>query len=109
MFKRQYRLPSGTRIASQSTLSTPLFFLKTEANHLSLSRFGFVVSKKVDKRAVVRNRTRRVLRSVVEDLFPQIKPGFNVLFILREPIEKKTEELEKEVTQVFTKADLLNK
>ena len=107
MFKRQYRLPSGIRIASQPTISTPLFFLKKGANQLSLSRFGFLVSKKVDNSAVIRNRTRRVIRSIIEDLFPNIQTGFDLLFILKKPIEKRTKELEDEVEQTLRKAQLM--
>ena len=106
MFKRQYRIQSGVRITSSQAIATPFFHLKKGLNHLAVSRFGFVVSKKIDKRAVVRNRTRRVLRSIVEDLFPDIKTGFDLLFIIKKPIEKRTEELEKEVKDVLEKAGI---
>lgn len=107
MFKQQYRLPSGTRLPSQQTIATPFFLLKKAGNNLQVSRFGFVVSKKVDQRAVVRNRTRRVLRSVIEEIIDSIQPGFDTLFILKKPIEKRSEGLDNEVKQALERGGLL--
>ena len=107
MFKRQYRLPSGTRISSQQTISSSFFLLKKVANNLPNSRFGFVVSKKIDKSAVVRNRTRRVLRAAIEDLLPDIKVGFDLLFVLKQPLPERTKELDTEVIRILRRIDLI--
>ena len=45
------------------------------------SRFSFVVSKKVDKRAVVRNQIRRRLRELVRKNLDSINSGFDCIFI----------------------------
>lgn len=41
---------------------TKFFTILYKPNHLHFSRFGFIVSKKINKRAVRRNYMRRVLR-----------------------------------------------
>lgn len=82
MLKRIYRLPSR-RINSARSFATPLFLLKVSKNNLSFSRFGFVVSKKIDKRATGRNKIKRMLRSVIEKNISQIEVGNDILFIAK--------------------------
>jgi ribonuclease P protein component len=47
------------------------------------SRFGFVVSTRIDKRAVKRNSIRRILGEEVRSLLPRIKDGFDLVFWVR--------------------------
>lgn len=108
MLKRQYRLPISVRFFSAQTFSTPLFQMKKTANDLGIIRLGFIVSKRIDKRAVVRNRTKRVFRSVLEELLTKLNLGFDLLFILRKPIEKRDEELEREIKNTLEKAGVLS-
>lgn len=49
-------------------------------NH-DLSRFAFIVSKKTDKRATVRNRIKRILSESVRHLLPSISPTIDGVFI----------------------------
>lgn len=85
MFKRQNRLPGG-RFYGSSFFSAPLFILKVKENNLGLNRFGIVVSKKIDKRSVVRNRIKRLLREILVNLNSKITPGHDMLFIVRKGI-----------------------
>ncbi len=82
MLKRDLRL-WGPISKKAKTISTPFFNLKLAQNGEGVSKFAFVVSKKVDPRAVVRNRTKRVLRSGIEENVDKIKKGFDFLFILK--------------------------
>ncbi len=49
------------------------------------SVFGITVSKKYDKRAVVRNRARRCVQAAIAQLLPHIQPGWVVIVSLRPP------------------------
>lgn len=40
-------------------------YLKIKENNLDSSRFGFIVSKKVSKKAVLRNKIKRKLREII--------------------------------------------
>lgn len=92
MLKRKYRLSLRHRFPTASSIHTSLFIMKTHPNALSYNQYGFVVSKRIDKRAVVRNATKRKLRSCIEDIFGQIKQGYDVLFILKKSLLDMTKE-----------------
>ena len=47
------------------------------------SCFGISISKKVSKRAVVRNRIKRQLRAIIRDRLPSISPGWQVVIVVR--------------------------
>ena len=57
-----------------------LIIMKALPNGLSLSRYGFSISKRVGK-AVERNRIKRLLREILR-LTP-LKPGWDIIFIAR--------------------------
>jgi len=63
--------------------------LKTAKNDLKFSRFGFVVSQKVSKKATVRNKIKRVLREIIEKNLPLIKKGNDVLIVTLPGLEIK--------------------
>lgn len=47
------------------------------------SCFGISISKKVSKRAVVRNRIKRQLKAVIQRYLPMIEPGWQVVIVVR--------------------------
>ena len=104
MLKRIYRLPASTKLSLARTYSGPLFTLKKSPNNFSYNRFGFIISKKVTPLAVDRNRSKRLLRTCVEDLFSEIKPANDHLFIIRKNLsDMKKEDVRKELMQVLAK------
>lgn len=48
-------------------------------------RIAVVVSQKVSKRAVVRNRIRRQVQGAIHHLLPQLPPGLRLLITARPP------------------------
>jgi len=61
--------------------------LKTTKNDLSFSRFGFVVSQKISKKASVRNKIKRRLREAVKLRIKQLGMETDNLFIALRGIE----------------------
>lgn len=53
-------------------------------NRSSETRMTVVISKKVDKRAVVRNRCRRRVREAFRPLLPHLEPGFDILIYIKQ-------------------------
>ena len=90
-----------------STQVSHLVVMKSLPNGLSLSRYGFSVSRRVGK-AVVRNRVRRVLREILR-LIP-LKPGWDIVLIAR-PAAAIADyvTLSQSVTGLLSKAQLLAK
>ncbi|MDO8583107.1 MAG: ribonuclease P protein component [bacterium] len=92
----------GVRFGNSYNFTTPQFVLKAKKNDLALNRFGVVVSKKIDKRAVERNRIKRMFRDVLSDLCVNMLSGHDILYIVRIGIVNKT----KEEIQVLIKDSL---
>ena len=69
MLSKNHRLTKNkdfeTVFKKGKSIKKGFLLFKVLTNNLKNSRFGFVVSKKISNRAVVRNRIRRVIRSVV--------------------------------------------
>ncbi len=74
----------------------------------SAPRFSFVVSTKVDKRAVVRNRVRRILSESVHHLLDRIAPATDgIILASKELVGLSQKEAEERISAVFTKAGIL--
>ncbi|HEY9763689.1 MAG TPA: ribonuclease P protein component [Trichocoleus sp.] len=73
------------------------------------SQFGISISQKVSKRAVIRNRIKRQIRSALRALLPQVKPGFQIVVVVR-PGAPACEygEFLRELEQLFTKLEVIH-
>jgi len=71
------------------------------------SCFGFVISTKISKKAVVRNKIKRCLSESVRKLQKNMKKGYDVVFLVKSSIIKKgCFGIEKEVENAFKEAQL---
>ena len=66
-----------------------LFILKVIENGLAINRVGFVVSSKISKKAVVRNKVRRRFAEILKNKINNIEKGIDLVFIALPGIEKK--------------------
>lgn len=108
MLKKEFRLPAHSRLIQPKTIRSSTFLLKFASNEEKVSRYGFVIGKKKEKRAVGRNRARRKFRACIEQISSEIKPGYDILFFLeRGIIEKKHEDLLQEIKTVLQSKKLL--
>ncbi len=111
-------------LASENRLKARLDFAKVKkagelvaGKNLSLAylkrgeetptRVGFVVSTKISKRAVVRNRIKRLLRKEMRERVGMIKKGYDLVFLVRPAILQASEaEIAGEVEGVLGRANL---
>ncbi len=84
-------------------------FLKIRKNNLKESRFGFIVSSKISKKAVLRNKVKRRLREIAKERLPEIKSGIDGVLIAQKSIEEKDfSEIREVANELFKKAKILN-
>lgn len=112
MLPREHRLPSpqikivmrrGKRVSAEGL---QLIFAQ---NSLSVSRFAFVVPMSVDKRAVGRNRVRRLVRESVRLLLPRMTAGWDGVLFIRKKLPDEFAAVDVMVTDLLQSAGILPK
>jgi len=82
--------------------------IRIASNKLQFSRFGLVVSQKVSKKAVVRNKVRRRMSEIIRKRIKEIKVGLDVVLIALSGLEKKSFlETEEAITSLFKKIKII--
>ena len=71
-------------------------------------RFGISISKKVNKRAVVRNRIKRQLKAVLHRHLPNVSPGWQVVIVVRPPaVECSFDDFLRELDYLLKKLEIV--
>jgi ribonuclease P protein component len=83
--------------------------LRSARNQKNVSRFTVVVSTKVSKKAVDRNKLKRRLREIIrKEILPSINQGYDIMVMTKKDLLKKSfEDLKKDAIELFKKARLL--
>lgn len=85
-------------------------YIKTKKNNLDNSRFGIIVSAKVSKKAVERNRLKRIIREIIKENLEIIKKDQDVVIVLNSLIvNKKKEDILKILLSAFQDLKLIDK
>lgn len=85
-----------------------LLVLKILPNSQNKLRFAFLVPRRLSKKAVLRNRIKRVLREIVRMRKEKLRKGFDGVFLALPGLETKGfAEIVKEVERIFKKSKLL--
>lgn len=71
------------------------------------SQFAIIVSAKVDKLAVARNRMKRLVREAVHHLLPSIVDGVHGVFVVRKRLPNTERAVENLVQTMFEQNKLL--
>jgi len=81
--------------------------LKAVDNGLSLSRLGVLVSTKVSKKAVVRNRIKRQIRAIIRGEWAAMKSGKDlVIIVFPQILDKKFIEIKDTIVRGLKRAKL---
>ncbi len=94
---KKFRFDSFTLIASP-------------VDHAVTARIAVMVSKKIDKRATIRNRIKRLFYAAVKKIIEQnkLKPEDIIIIASKTVINKTAQDLESELYLAFKKTGLVN-
>lgn len=114
MLARTYRLTAEKDYARIFAKGRPFsgrgLGMKVVRNGMETSRFGFVVSTKVAKRAVVRNLIKRRMREIVRKRIASVIGGIDVVLMARSESVKMTfADIERTIGELFAKSGILKK
>jgi len=85
-----------------------LLSFKWRPNGLKVSRFGFIVSQKVSKKATVRNKIKRRLREILKLNLPRLEKGIDGIFIAFPGSEERNfYDMEASIKNIFIKTKIL--
>jgi len=86
-----------------------LFFVRFAPNSRENCRFGVVISNKISKKAVVRNRLKRQTREIIRLNLSKFIQNIDVIInILKPSLECDYNELEQEIMGLFKKSKLIS-
>jgi ribonuclease P protein component len=94
---------------SGKTLHTPALVIKFAATPGTKSRVGLVVSKKISKKAVERNRIKRSVREQMRKILPELAVGDYMLVAKPAAANYLNKELISQLQAVLKKANLWQK
>lgn len=112
MFSQDHRLRSEKDVLRAIRSKRGAFDVacgvKFVENSVGTSRFVIVVSTKVDKRAVVRNKLRRQYREICKKFLSRL-PACDIALLVSKPaVELSFQEKQERLEKVFVKAKLLS-
>lgn len=119
MLPKKFRLTLNNDIkmvwANGKPFLTKFFNFKIKKNNLEQSRFCIIVSNKVDKRAVIKNRIKRQISEIIRLNMDNIKPGYDISILVKNSLMNKEtkkiacdyKEMEKNILFAFEKMNFL--
>ena len=73
------------------------------------TKFGISISKKVSKKAVVRNRIKRQIKGAIRTNLPWIDPGWKIVIVVKpKAIECKYEHFLRELEKLLKQTKIIN-
>ena len=113
MLKKAYRLTQSARFLELKrrgeSSAHPLVILTKLPNGRPVSRFGFVVSRRIGK-AVDRNRAKRLMREAVRLRLPTLVGGYDVVLIARQQMQGASfAEVDQAIARLARSAGLLRR
>ncbi|CAN5187821.1 hypothetical protein BH09PAT1_BH09PAT1_7050 [soil metagenome] len=106
MLPKSIRLPHSVRLSRSNTYKAPSFLMKYSLGEQECSRFGVIISKKVDKRAVKRNYMRRLLHTFIQENLSLFPKGYDAIFIVTSLFEELPTDLTTQLKDYFKTKNL---
>jgi len=81
-------------------------FIKIAKNSKQISRFGFVISSKVAKKAVTRNKIRRDLSDFIRVNMSKIRDGYDIIVLIKNGAIS-SDKLKEDMENILIKANTI--
>jgi ribonuclease P protein component len=95
-------------VSKMRGMDLPRELLNVSPINLPTTCLGIAISKKVSKKAVVRNYIKRLIKACFRELLPLINPGWQLIILVRPTaIECQDENFLQELKQLFIKAGIM--
>lgn len=115
MLKRENRLAKITKKKSSSFFNSAFFNVRISKNKekdlpasRQETRFGVVVSKKTSKKAVLRNKTKRIIRNIITQNLEKLAKGKDIIIVSKKILNRQLkDEAEQELLLLFKKAGII--
>lgn len=91
MLKVQNRVSLANKIVFKNSLSSPFFTVRYSTTDSGILKAGFVISKKIDSRAVGRNKIKRILSHAVVPFLQTLK-NRDMVFYVKPAIKNQSKE-----------------
>lgn len=102
MLSKKFRLPIQNFINKKGkSVKSRFFLLKDFGTAVGFSRFGIIISAKVSKKAVERNRIKRTLFNFLQDKRNKLPISDYLIIVYPEAANLKKEELQTEVSKIL--------
>lgn len=88
------------------TVKGSFLFIKYVRSDITVPRFGFIVPTKVFRKAVDRNRIKRVLSEVIRGYLKSVNDPQDVVIMVKKGKER---DISQELTELLLKTDLWQK
>ena len=86
-----------------------LIALKSNSLGDRQTKFGISISKKVSKKAVIRNRIKRQIKGVIRERIKAIAPSWKIVIVVKpKAIECKYEHFLRELEELLKQAKIIN-
>ncbi len=110
-------LPKNRRLKSEEietvirkgvTNHTPFLYIKSLPNNIKVTLFTVVVSSKVSKKAVVRNKIKRQIRAFLIRKKDELESGYSMVFITKPGIiNLKLEDVQSAILYLLSKNKII--
>lgn len=103
--KNRYSFRKGV---PKNIFATPFFVLRYQESNMPMVSCAVVVGKKVDKRAVLRNRIRRQVVVEVKKLLLNLDQKFEIVIYVKKNMSTlESEQMNEELKKAFTSTHIL--
>jgi ribonuclease P protein component len=90
------------------SITSRLLILAWTPNDVAQLRIGFVISKRISKRAIDRNHLKRLLGEAIRSLLPELTPGWDIVISARkDTLTADLHTLEQDIPALLRRARLL--